>query len=93
MHAVRADDRIGVSRCAIGKAQANAFADLIKSDQFMTEPDAFGRHGAGERGVQVAAMGQQIGRAEFLLGAFTENHVELDFPGLPVPVVPGSGIK
>src|SRR3974390_370552 len=38
-------------------------------------------------------MGQQIGCAEFLLGAFTENHVELDFPGLPIPVVPGSGIK
>ena len=43
--------------------------------------------------MQVAAMGQQIGRAEFLLGALAEDHVELDFAGTPVPVVPGARIE
>src|SRR6516165_410950 len=93
MHAVRTDDRVGDSRCTVGEAQAYARADLIQSDQFMTEPDAFVRYGAGERGMQVAAMGEQIGRSELALGAFTENHVELDFACAPVPVVPGTGIK
>ena len=93
MHAVRADNCIAECGCAIGKVQAHAIADLIQSDELMTELDAFGRHGAGERGVQIAAMGEQIGRAELALGAFTEDHVELDVAGSPVPVVPGTGIK
>ena len=43
--------------------------------------------------MQIAAMCQQIGRTEFLLGAFAENHVEFDFAGTPIPVVPGARIE
>ncbi len=82
-----------IDRCAIGKCQANAIADLIESDQLVVEPDHLIGNGAGERRMQVAAMRQQIRRAELLLGALAKNHVELDFAGAPVAVVPGARIE
>ena len=38
-------------------------------------------------------MRQQIGRAELLLGALAKDHVEFDFAGAPVAVVPGARIE
>ncbi len=38
-------------------------------------------------------MRQQIGRAEFLFGALAKNHVEFDFAGAPVAVVPGARVE
>ncbi len=93
MDPVRADHGVGSFGCAIGKGEPNALADLVNADQFMIEPDAFIRDSARQRRVQIAAMRQQIGRAEFLLGTFAENHIEFDFAGAPVAVVPGARIE
>src|SRR5436190_8766286 len=90
MNAVRSDDRIRNRDCAIGKSQSHAAVDLLQSDQPVAQLDAFVRNYAGQGGVQVSTMGKQIGRAKFLFGALTENHVEFDFAGSPVPVVPGA---
>jgi hypothetical protein len=57
------------------------------------EPDAFIWNGAGERRMKIAAMRQQIGCAKLLFGALAEDHVELDFTGAPVAVVPGARIE
>jgi hypothetical protein len=38
-------------------------------------------------------MSQQIRRAKFLFGYLAENHVEFDFAGAPIPVVPGARVK
>jgi hypothetical protein len=43
--------------------------------------------------VQVDAVRQQIGRAEFPFGVLAKNHVEFDFAGAPVAVVPGARIE
>ena len=93
MNAVRANHRIGDRDRPIGEGQPDAVAGLIQSDQSMAQPDVFVGHRTCERGVQIAAMSQQIGRSEHALGAFAENHVELDFAGSPVPVVPGARIE
>ena len=93
MDAVGADHGIGCHSCAVGKGEPDALAAFLQPDQFVIEPDAFVRNGAGERRMQIAAMRQQIGRAELLLGALAKNHVELDFAGAPVAVVPGARIE
>ena len=93
MNAVGADHGIGGRGCAVGKGQPNAIAGLIQPDQLVVQPDAFIGNGAGERRMQIAAMRQQIGRAEFLFGALAKNHVEFDFAGAPVAVVPGARIE
>jgi hypothetical protein len=38
-------------------------------------------------------MGEQIWRAKLTFGALTKNHVEFDFAGSPVPVVPGARVE
>jgi hypothetical protein len=93
MNAVRCNDRIRNRGCTIGKGQPDAAVALIQSDQPVAQLDAFVRNYAGQRGVQVSAMGEQIGRAKFLFGALAENHVEFDFACSPVPVVPGARVE
>ena len=93
MNAVCADHGVGHRRCAVGKRQPHAIAGLIQSGQSVVELDAVVGHGARQRRMQVAAMRQQIGRTEFLFGALAEDHVELDFTGAPVAVVPGARIE
>jgi len=70
-----------------------AVSGFIQSNQFVDEPDAFIGHSARERGVLVAAMGEEKRCAEFALGAFAESHVELDLADAPIPVVLGSRIE
>src|SRR5260370_2895305 len=65
----------------------------MQSDQFVAQLDVFVRNDAGQRGVQVSTMGEQIWRAKFLFGALTENHVEFDFACSRVPVVPGTRVE
>jgi len=93
MHAVGADHGVGRCGAAIGKAEADAIPRGIETNQFVAEPDAARRDDARKRRMQVAAMREQIGRAEFLLGALAKDHVELDLAGPPVPVVPGAWIE
>ncbi len=93
MNAVGADDGIRDRRCAIGKSEANAVPGLIQTDELVAQLDALVGNGARQRGVQIATMRQQIRRAEFLFGGFAENHVEFDFAGSPIPVVPGARVK
>src|SRR5262244_265102 len=93
MHAVCTDDGIGNGGGAIGEAQANAIARLVQSDQLVVQADAFGRYGARQRLMQIAAMREQIWCAEFLLGALAKDHVELDLAGLPVAIVPVARIE
>src|SRR6185437_1471995 len=77
----------------IRKAQPNAVGGFIKADELMIQPDMLVGHGACERRMQVAAMGQEIGCAELRFRALAEDHVELDFTGAPVAVVPGARIE
>src|SRR5467141_3856477 len=93
MNTVCSNDRIRNRDCTIGKSQPDAAVALIQSDQSVTELDVFVRNDAGQRGVQVSTMGEQIWRAKFLFGALTENHVEFDFACSPVPVVPGARVE
>ena len=93
MNAVGADHGIGRGGCTIGERQPDALAGLVQPDQFVVELDAIVRHRARQRRMQITAMRQQIGRAKFLFGALAENHVELDFAGAPVAVVPGARIE
>jgi hypothetical protein len=59
----------------------------------MVEFHDVGRHRTGQRGMEIATMGQQIGRAVFVLGRRPEQHVEQDLAGLPVAVVPRARIE
>ena len=93
MHAVCADDGVGSSGCAIGKAQPYAVAGLVESDQPVAKLDALVGNGARERRMQVSAMRQQIRRAKLPFGGFAEDHVELDVAGAPIAVVPGTRIE
>src|SRR5258708_29463843 len=93
MNAVRSDDRICDRDCTVGKSQSHAVVGLIQSDQSVAQLDVFGRKYAGQGGVQVPTMSQQIGRAKLAFGALTENHVEFDFACSPVPVVPGARVE
>src|SRR3981081_3581403 len=93
MNAVRSNDRICNRGCTIGKSQSDAIVDLIQSDQPVAQLDVFVRNGAGQGGVQVSTMSQQIGCAKLTFGALTENHVEFDFACSPVPVVPGARVE
>src|ERR1700719_3160018 len=93
MNAVRSNDRVRNRDRAIGKRQSDAIAGLIQSDQSVAQLDVFGRYCAGQGGVQVSAMSQQIGRAELAFGALAKNHVEFDFAGSPVPVVPRARVE
>src|SRR5712672_1230209 len=93
MNAVCSNDRIRNRDGTIGKSQPDAAVALIQSDQFVAQLDAFVRNDAGQRGVQVSTMGEQIWRAKFPFGALTENHVEFDFARSPVPVVPGARVE
>ncbi len=93
MNAIRGNDRIRHRGCAVGKSQSDTVVDLIESNQPMAQLDAFVGDRPDERSVQVAAMGEQIGRTEPLLGGFAENHVELHVARSPVPVVPGARVE
>ena len=93
MHAVGADHGIGDCGRAVGESQAYAVSGLIQSGELVAESHAFVGYGAGERRVKIAAMREQVGRAEFLFGALAEDHVELDVATLPVPVVPGARVE
>src|SRR5260370_31359210 len=93
MNAVCSNDRICNSEFAIGKSKPHAAVALIQSDQPVAQLDGFVGNYAGQRGVQVATMGEQIWRAKFLFGALTENLVEFDFACSPVPVVPGARVE
>ena len=93
VNAVGADHGISGHACTVGECQPDTLAGLIQPDQFMIEPGAFIWNGAGQRRMKIAAMRQQIGRAEFLLGALAQNHVEFDFGGAPVAVVRGARIE
>src|SRR6266496_644524 len=93
MNAVRANDRIRNCACTIGESQPDAIVGLVQSDQPAVQLDVFGRNCAGQGGVQVSTMSQQIGRAKLPLGGLTENHVEFDFACSPVPVVPGAWVE
>src|SRR5437879_11591731 len=59
----------------------------------MVEMDPFSRHGARKRGMKIAAVAEQIGRAVSLLGRLAEDHVEAYLAGVVFPVVPGARIK
>ncbi len=93
MNAVSPDDSIRNRDGTIGKSQPDAAVDLLQSDQPVTELDLFVRNCAGQRGMQVSTMGEQIWRAKLAFGALTENHVEFDFARSPVPVVPGARVE
>src|SRR6266446_1493709 len=93
MNAVRSNDRIRNRDCTVGKSQSDAAVDLIQSDQSVAQLDEFVRNGAGQLGVQVSTMSEQIRRTKFLFGGLTENHVEFDFARSPVPVVPGARVE
>src|SRR5579863_9551962 len=43
--------------------------------------------------MQIAAMRQKIRGAKLLFGCLTEDHVEFNLAGAPVPVVPRTRIK
>src|SRR5260370_522128 len=91
MNAVCSNDRIRNRDCTIGKSQPDAAVALIQSDQSVAQLDAFVRNDAGQRGVQVSTMGDQICPAKFLFGALTKNHVEFAFACSRVLFVPGAG--
>ncbi len=93
MHAVGADHGIGVGSRTIGERQPDAVSSFIQSGQLVAEFHAFVGHGAGKRRMQIAAMREQIGRAELRLRALAEDHVELDVAALPVAVIPGARIE
>src|SRR3979411_3107431 len=93
MNAVRADDRIHDCGRAIGKRYSDAIACLVQTYQFGAQLGAFAGNRTGESRVQVATVSQQIRRAELLFGALAENHVEFDFAGSPIPVVPGARVE
>ena len=93
MNAVGADHGVGGHACTVGECQPDTFAGIIQPDKFVAELDALIWNGAGERRMKIAAMRQKIGRAKFLFGALAENHVELDFAGAPVAVVPGARVE
>src|SRR5437868_6446443 len=93
MNAIRPDHGIGGHACTIGECQADTFTGLIQPDKPVVEPDAFIRNGAGERRMKIAAMREQIGRAKLLFGALAKNHIEFDFTGAPIAVVPGARVE
>src|SRR5258708_25532337 len=90
---VSPDDSIRTRDGTIGKSQPDAAVALIQSDQFVAQLAVFVRNDAGQRGVQVATMGQQIWRAKFLFGALTDNHVEFDFACARGPVEPANAVE
>ncbi len=94
MHAVGGHHGVGFDLVAVREREADAAVGLLfEADQLVIEMHGLRGNGAGERGVQVAAMAQQIGRAVFRLGAFAEDHVEADLAGVVFPVVPGARIE
>ena len=63
MHAVGADDGVGVAAAAVGEAQRDLPARLLEADQFLPEMDGLGRNRRGQRVVQVGAVHAKIRRA------------------------------
>ena len=58
MHAVGANHGIGDGIGAISKAQPNALAGLVETDELVVEPHKLIRHHARQRRMQIAAMGK-----------------------------------
>lgn len=93
MNAVRTNNGIRDRLFTAGKAEANAPLSLIQSNQLVAELYAVAGNSAGQSGMQIAPMSQQIGGAKFPFRYLAENHVEFDFAGSPIPIVPGAWIE
>ena len=59
----------------------------------MIEPQHAIRHDAGQGGVEIAPVRQQVRCAITLLGGFAEDHVEANLARIEVPVIPGAGTE
>ena len=64
VHAVGADDDIGIHRRSVLEHEADGVAGLVERDQTMIERDRAGRHALLQHRVQVAAVDVGIGTAE-----------------------------
>ena len=93
MHAVGADHGVGLDAWPLAKLSRTPCGRLVDAGQPVIEPDQLGRHGARQRRMQVAAMGQQIGRAVVLSAAGPNIMSNSTSPVSPVPVVPRARIE
>jgi len=94
VNAVSANDGIGVGPHAISEIKPDtAVSALFERDELMIEPQHAIRHDAGQGGVEIAAVRQQVRCAITLLGGFAEDHVEANLASIEVPVIPGAGIE
>ncbi len=78
---------------AIGEPEHDRRAVVRQSGDLVAEADASGGHGAGQGGVQVAAVREQIRRAVPLFRTVAEDLVVEHLAGARVAVVPGPGVE
>ena len=75
MHTIGPDHCVDRDAVPVGKEEIEAGAFAIEAHEFLVEDDELGRHGRGERGVQIAAMHQPIWRTVRALGFGAEGQL------------------
>ncbi len=83
MHAVGTDHRIGAHGRSVREAQVHALRSLVDRRELHAQMHHFGRYDAGDRGMQVGPMQEQVGCTEGALDLRAQREAAGLDPGVP----------